>query len=149
MDRSGKKSHAICAAPGCSNTYKKGNLHLHKFPADPKMCERWVHAIKRRPQDVRWQTATLCSEHFQDEDYEVKGAFDENGCFAFKKTDKLKPHAVPSRFDFTEFRKGSYDFPSTSQTPNTSSDRSMRLKKRSETKTTSEVGLGYKLIYSE
>jgi len=64
-----------CAVAICQNSLqatKKKNLNIsyHTFPKDPKLCNAWINACRRKDE---WnpKTSTICSVHFLENQFEV------------------------------------------------------------------------------
>lgn len=62
-----------CAIFGCTNVdrgkHAAVGVRFHKFPKDKEMIDRWI-AMCGQPKAFRWQTARVCSIHFdRDKDY--------------------------------------------------------------------------------
>ena len=62
-----------CVVPGCKNTYFKGDAKrkFHQFPKDEARRTEWKAALKR--DDEPPKSAAVCSDHFLNSDYKVKG----------------------------------------------------------------------------
>ena len=85
-----------CVAAGCSNTPSE-RISLHKFPADPKLREKWVKQVRRtRAQWTPTKHSVLCSEHFSEDSFEVDSAI--AATFGISKKRRLKSDAVPTIF---------------------------------------------------
>ena len=85
-----------CVAAGCSSTPSE-RISLHKFPADPKLREKWVKQVRRtRAQWTPTKHSVLCSEHFSEDSFEVDSAI--AATFGISKKRRLKPDAVPTIF---------------------------------------------------
>ena len=100
-----------CAAYGCTNRSdkdqcKENNISFHVFPlSDPCRLKQWLVQVKRDGFQPS-KHSVLCSEHFNDEDFEV---------FApSNKRRNIKADAVPSKFCFKKSavkrKKTSYQF---------------------------------------
>jgi len=69
-----------CAVPTCkTNTYKldKSNssreIVFHKFPSNTDVFEKWLEFCKcSKDFFLRHQNIQICSEHFNEENYELK-----------------------------------------------------------------------------
>lgn len=88
----------FCVAHGCTNRSNKvhcreNNVSFHKFPLnDPIRMKLWLLELKRvnfKPN----KHSVLCSEHFNDEDFDTSHP---------KRRRTLKAGAVPSKFSFTK-----------------------------------------------
>ncbi|KAL5245876.1 hypothetical protein ACI65C_013284 [Semiaphis heraclei] len=71
----GKMPGTRCAVAICQNSLlatKKKNLNIsyHTFPKDPKLCNTWINACRRKDE---WnpKTSTICSVHFLEDQFEV------------------------------------------------------------------------------
>nr|XP_023013675.1 zinc finger protein 14-like [Leptinotarsa decemlineata] len=82
-----------CAAFNCTVRYKekKSGVSFHRFPKDKTIRRKWVAALRRKNY-IPSNYATVCSNHFRDEDYYLSG----------KGTKLLKKGVVPSVFNFHE-----------------------------------------------
>ena len=89
----------FCAAFDCSNSSdktecKEKNISFHRFPLkDSNRLKLWLIKLKRENFEPTEHSA-LCSEHFNDEDF-------ENIAPSNKKR-VLKPDTVPSKFSFSK-----------------------------------------------
>ena len=127
----GRSTGMHCMAPGCSNNHRKNpEVHFHRLPWRHQLVvQQWLARMKlARPPKLQY--ARVCSQHFVEDDYELKGHFDESRRFHLKRTTKLKPLAVPSLFDFSGYSKGATDAPTTFTKPEVKSDRAKRHSKR-------------------
>lgn len=61
-----------CCVPQCTNV-KKGEIHLHKVPADAATRDKWRLLIKTGKQ--LGSTMKVCSEHFKKEDYIISSEY--------------------------------------------------------------------------
>ncbi|XP_071631095.1 uncharacterized protein [Temnothorax longispinosus] len=77
-----------CEAVNCGNSSKKGFKMCH-FPTSPNRRAKWIKNVGRDKWSPK-KYSTLCEKHFSDEMW-------ENAQKIGKK--KLKPTAVPNRFD--------------------------------------------------
>lgn len=114
-----------CMAPGCSNNHcNNPELHYHRLPlGNQSLLNEWLAKMKlARPPKLQY--ARVCSQHFTADDYQVKGQFADSGRYYQEQTSKLKPTAVPTVFDFSQYSRGTTDAPSTS--PSAASARSRR-----------------------
>ena len=85
-----------CVAVGCSNT-PSDRVSLHKFPADPKLREKWVKQVRRtRAQWTPTKHSVLCSKRFTEDSFEVDSTI--AATFGISKKRRLKPDAVPTVF---------------------------------------------------
>uniref|UniRef100_A0A8C4HMP9 THAP domain-containing protein 1 n=1 Tax=Dicentrarchus labrax TaxID=13489 RepID=A0A8C4HMP9_DICLA len=83
-----------CCVDACSNT-KRPRLAFHRFPlVDPERLRQWLFNPHMGP------NARVCSDHFLDGDYIEEKAF-ESDKLVTRRTNKLKPDAVPSVFSLT------------------------------------------------
>ncbi|KAJ8356710.1 hypothetical protein SKAU_G00195040 [Synaphobranchus kaupii] len=82
---------------------------------------------------------TLCTAAC--EDYEEGYNFDVSGRLVRKRTNRLKPEATPSVFDFTKYSTGSTDRPTQGQSVRSVHPRE-RAQKRSNRKEQEEVSYG-------
>ncbi len=59
-----------CAVFGCSNTYKNG-VGLFLFPSEPQRNRAWNRFVSTSRKDwvVNTANSTICSAHFEDEDF--------------------------------------------------------------------------------
>ncbi|XP_058463894.1 zinc finger protein 572-like [Malaya genurostris] len=82
-----------CCVPDCTSNYDaalrngQNPISTFKFPDDPELRKRWIHAVKK---DDSWnpgRTASVCINHFHPEDI-----------LKYDKPAKLKLEAVPSIF---------------------------------------------------
>ena len=82
-----------CIVAGCSNTTKEG-VSLHKIPKDEHMRKVWTSRVKltRAKWDGPSESSVICSDHFNDSDFEDEGFWSE---FGMKKLKRLKPNAIP------------------------------------------------------
>ncbi len=138
--KSYKKGNINCMAPGCTNYKSKTdeNVHYHRVPKDnEKLCNEWINKMKLA-NPPKLQYARVCSAHFTDEDYELKGSF-EDGRFVQKKSSKLIANAVPLLFDFSGYQIGATDAPSFSTpSPSARSQRQSRRVKEQDIKNVQE-----------
>lgn len=120
MDKTQKrcKGGHFCIAPGCSNEFyrvktKNKIVHFHTLPLKRHaVLRRWLAALKRVNPPVS-HNARVCSEHFLKEDYVEERVF-ESERLVVRQTNKLKPEAVPSVFDFSSYKVGCTDRPTQS-----------------------------------
>uniref|UniRef100_A0A8C7CID3 THAP domain-containing protein 1 n=1 Tax=Oncorhynchus kisutch TaxID=8019 RepID=A0A8C7CID3_ONCKI len=64
-----------CIAPGCRNWLQRNpSVSYHRLPKDPQLLKKWLHVPKRK--DVSARASRICSQHFPEEDFEMKGTFD-------------------------------------------------------------------------
>ena len=81
-----------CAAHSCSNSTDKKKagrvIHFHKFPEDTNLLKKWIIATKFVGFAPDPSKEKICGDHFTQEDY----------LFSF--SSRLKPDAVPSKFNF-------------------------------------------------
>lgn len=110
-----KRFEKHCMAPGCTNYYYKNrDCHYHQLPlADTDRLKQWLHNMKRKAAPVN-ENSRVCSDHFAVDDYEVEGFFDNNGVFSYRKTSTLKPTAVPTIFNFSDYNSRATAAPSNS-----------------------------------
>ena len=82
-----------CILAGCSNTTKEG-VSLHNFPNDENMRKVWTSRVKlsRKKWDGPSKRSVICSDHFNDSDFEDEGFWSQ---FGMKKSKRLKPNAIP------------------------------------------------------
>ena len=83
--------HTACAVAVCNSP--KGNVFYHRFPKDEALRSRWLAAC-RRADTFDWRTTRVCSQHFEDEDYETDL---RNELLNLPLRKILKPGAVPSK----------------------------------------------------
>ena len=62
-----------CVVEGCRNTSYQGGekRKFHWFPKDEARRQEWIRAVKK--EGVLAKCAVVCSDHFEDSDYKVKG----------------------------------------------------------------------------
>ncbi|XP_037621536.1 protein Wiz-like isoform X1 [Sebastes umbrosus] len=126
------KGGHYCIAPGCSNEFyrvkKQGKIvHFHSLPLKRQVVlRRWLDALKRENPPV-WRGARVCSEHFVNEDYVEERVFDSEA-LVVRRTNKLKPEAAPSVFDFSSYKVGCTGGP----TQSTSKEVALRRQKRAQ-----------------
>uniref|UniRef100_A0A665VU30 THAP-type domain-containing protein n=1 Tax=Echeneis naucrates TaxID=173247 RepID=A0A665VU30_ECHNA len=88
---------SFCIVPGCSNAYYRVKVsgkvvHFHQLPmTKPEVLRRWLAALKRKDPPVG-PGRRVCSDHFIPSNYRI--------------TNRLKPDAVPSVFDFSGYSSG-------------------------------------------
>ncbi len=137
------RSGMHCIAPGCTNHFykKQEKVHYHRLPvANKELLRKWLQKMKRANPPVNCNSR-VCSNHFLPEDYVLTGYFNELGEYGEKRTNRLKPEAVPSVFDFSQYSRGETDCPSVIRSPNTSTARADRLNKRKQHQQQQEVRL--------
>lgn len=102
-----RKGCQRCIVPGCENDFysvksKNKIIHFHTLPLKRRpVLLRWLSAMKRKKPPANAESR-ICSEHFVVEDYIEKKSL-ESGNLVTRRTNKLKPDAVPSVFNFTTF----------------------------------------------
>ena len=107
---------SFCNAPGCSNEFyrlkESGKIvHFHVIPVKkPELLRRWLAALKRLSPPMG-PGQRVCSDHFIEADYIEEGAFSEDGRFVRRPTNRLKPDAVPTIFNFSGYSAGDTDRP--------------------------------------
>ena len=125
---------SFCIAPGCSNEFyrlkESGRIvHFHVIPVKkPEVLRRWLAALKRLSPPMG-PGQRVCSDHFIEADYIEEGAFSEDGRFVRRPTNRLKPDAVPTIFNFSGYSAGDSDIPVRSD-PGAALMRSERAQKR-------------------
>uniref|UniRef100_A0A3B4TS09 THAP domain-containing protein 1 n=1 Tax=Seriola dumerili TaxID=41447 RepID=A0A3B4TS09_SERDU len=95
-------------APLCSKQ-RKDCLFLSLPLKRQVLVRRWLAALKRVNPPVS-RNARVCSEHFVNEDYVEKMSFESSVLVACR-TNRLKPEAVPSVFNFSSYKTGCTDIP--------------------------------------
>ena len=62
-----------CVVKGCKNNNYQGKVKkkFHKFPTEEALRQEWIAAVKK--DDELKKNAVVCSDHFEDQDYKVKG----------------------------------------------------------------------------
>ncbi|XP_047429079.1 transcription factor E2FC isoform X2 [Mugil cephalus] len=99
-----QKGGHYCIAIGCTNEFyrikAKGKLvHFHKLPLKRSaVLSRWLEAL-RRENPPMGRGARVCSDHFLEEDYVEEKCFEAER-LVVRRTNRLKPEAVPSVFNF-------------------------------------------------
>lgn len=89
----------FCVAYGCTNRSDKAdcvqkNLSFHRFPLkDSNRLKQWLVNLQRDNFEPN-KHAVLCSEHFNNEDFEI--------ITPSNKRRVLKPDTVPNRFSFSK-----------------------------------------------
>ncbi|XP_023932916.1 uncharacterized protein LOC106155538 isoform X3 [Lingula anatina] len=95
----------ICVAPGCRNrgNEKKG-INFFSLPVETAKRQIWINALKlKNPSAVdNYKYARICSDHFEPECF-VRNLRAEL-CSHGKTRRKLRDDAVPSIFDFSEYK---------------------------------------------
>ncbi|RVE49183.1 hypothetical protein evm_006190 [Chilo suppressalis] len=60
-----------CRIRSQSSNLSKGGISFHRFPKNPNICKKWIEATGRE----NWfptRTSTICSKHFDENDYAFK-----------------------------------------------------------------------------
>lgn len=136
---------SFCIAPGCSNEYYRvkesgKSVHFHVVPVNkPNLLRRWLAALKRLNPPVG-PGLRVCSDHFVESDYVEEGTFTEDGRFVRRPTNRLKPDAVPSVFNFSTYSVGDTDRPVRSDLSDSALRRRDRAQKRACQAEEQEVG---------
>lgn len=84
-----------CCVPFCNTV---GGF---TFPKDKKLCEKWIHLVKRNGKGDHWkpsQRSIVCGKHFVDEDF-CSGPTSKGALVRRKRM--LKPGATPSLFPWS------------------------------------------------
>uniref|UniRef100_A0A672LUC4 THAP domain-containing protein 1 n=1 Tax=Sinocyclocheilus grahami TaxID=75366 RepID=A0A672LUC4_SINGR len=98
-----QKGGHYCIAPGCK-------INFHKLPLKWRtVLIHWLAALKRKKPPMGAE-ARVCSEHFLEEDYIQEKTF-ESANLVIRRTNKLKPEAAPSVFNFSGYNACSTDRP--------------------------------------
>ena len=55
----------------CNNTNYNG-VRLHQFPTDETICHKWIEFAVRKRDPKSWMPGSgyICSDHFEDNDFE-------------------------------------------------------------------------------
>ena len=132
QDRRRQKGGHYCIAPGCKNEFyrvkaKDKTVHFHKLPLKRRtVLLRWLAALKRESPPMG-SDSRVCSEHFLEEDYTEEKIF-ESGKLVVRRTNRLKPEAAPSVFNFSTYNVCSTDRPTYSD--NSTTEASVRRRER-------------------
>lgn len=51
----------------------RGFIRWYKFPRDKTIRKKWIARVRRRPTDVSPDSMAVCSDHFEDDDFEPRG----------------------------------------------------------------------------
>ncbi|XP_076038239.1 uncharacterized protein LOC143023557 [Oratosquilla oratoria] len=89
---------ANCAIKGCGSNQRenKPNVHFHRFPANKKVCERWIELCGNK-NTINVQNARLCSLHFGSPDYKRQLKYELLDLPVPKRLKVLKYDALPTR----------------------------------------------------
>lgn len=130
-----RKGGHYCIAPGCKNEFYRvqsegKKVHFHTLPLKRRpVLLRWLAALKRKNPPMGTDSR-VCSEHFLEEDYIEQKVF-ESDKLVVRRTNKLKPEAAPSVFNFSAYNLGSTDRPTHSRSGSAASiRRNDRARKR-------------------
>ena len=86
----------VCAVAPCKSLFRKGSPpSFFSFPRDPTVRARWVAACKRADK-FNPDQARVCSEHFQEEDYDESYLLQRKLCPDTALLPRLKTDAIPS-----------------------------------------------------
>ncbi|XP_040359524.1 zinc finger protein 629 isoform X1 [Ixodes scapularis] len=58
-----------CCVPFCKRKSKRGSIAFHEFPADLKLCQKWIKAIHHEGFTLHIDSQRVCSDHFKQTDY--------------------------------------------------------------------------------
>lgn len=107
QDKGRKKGGHYCIVPGCKNEFyrvkaKDKKVHFHTLPHKRKIVLlRWLAALRRKSPPMNTKSR-VCSDHFLEEDYIQEKTF-ESDKLVVRRTNRLRPEAVPSVFNSTAF----------------------------------------------
>lgn len=107
QDKRNLKGCHHCIVPGCKNEIYTAkaegkHVHFHILPHKRKIVQiRWLATLKRKSPPVNTRSR-VCSDHFLEEDYIQEKTF-ESDKIVVRRTNRLKPEAVPSVFNSTAF----------------------------------------------
>ena len=73
-DRNGKRKREpgkCCVVMFCNNTNDNG-VSLHQFPKEEKVCQKWIDFVVRKRDPKSWTPGSghVCSDHFEEQDFE-------------------------------------------------------------------------------
>ncbi|XP_049266950.1 THAP domain-containing protein 5-like [Rhipicephalus sanguineus] len=91
-----------CSAIGCGKRSVRRNRPCHVFPTEPELRKMWIRAA--RPSQPTWVPSKhdfLCSEHFEDSDYNPSYALLLSFGLPAKRR-RLKPGTIPTIFSRKE-----------------------------------------------
>ena len=73
-DGNGKRKREpgkCCVVMFCNNTNDNG-VSLHQFPKEEKVCQKWIDFVVRKRDPKSWTPGSgrVCSDHFEEQDFE-------------------------------------------------------------------------------
>lgn len=87
-----------CCVPECTNhSTKTTDISYHKIPTEPQLQKAWISPL-RRDNLPPLKNCYVCSEHFEEECFEVDLM---EQLIGKKRKKRLKADAVPSVFKFS------------------------------------------------